>query len=209
MVFLQSFHRDVWLKIGLVEGSSDLDVQAIRFSSKPSMPSVMNPSPPLKDTRRAAIVAAICQHDDPIHVLDLLRDIVPADPSIPVDVDLIIDDQGHTPLHLEASLGRQNVVEALLANGADIHRGNYLGETPLIRACLATHNADTQSFHTLVSSLSPSLRTLDTSRKSILHHVVALAGVKGRAVTSRYYLDQIFYWIAQQEGGDFKSIVDL
>jgi hypothetical protein len=36
-----------------------------------------------------------------------------------------------------------------------------------------------------------------------------LAGVKGRAVAARYYLDQILLWIAQQQGGDFRSLVDL
>jgi hypothetical protein len=36
-----------------------------------------------------------------------------------------------------------------------------------------------------------------------------LAGIQGRAVCARYYLDQIFMWIAQNQGGDFRSIVDL
>jgi ankyrin repeat protein len=129
--------------------------------------------------------------------------------SSQIDVDIIIDDQGHTPLHLAASMARLHIVEMLIANGADIHRGNYLGETPLIRACLATHNADQQTFHNLVTYLHFSIRTLDTSRKSVVHHVVALAGVKGRAVAARYYLDQVFLWIAENQGGDFKSVVDL
>jgi regulatory protein SWI6 len=187
----------------------DLNILAPRFASKPAMPSILDPTSPAKDSRRAAIVAAICQRDDPIHVLDLTREIVPADPSIPADVDLIIDEQGHTALHLAASLGRQDTVDALISSGADIHRGNYLGETPLIRACLSTHNADRQTFHTLVASLNQSIRTLDTSRKSVIHHVVSLAGVKGRAVAARYYMDQIFLWIAEHQGGDFSSFVDL
>jgi ankyrin repeat protein len=169
----------------------------------------MDPAAPLKDSRRAAVVAAIFQHDDSAVVLDLLREIAPDNPSLPVDIDTILDDQGHTALHLAASMARQQIVESLIANGADIHRGNYLGETSLIRACLSTHNADQQTFHTLVTYLNQSIRTLDTSRKSVIHHVVALAGVRGRAVTARYYLDQIFFWIAQNQGGDFRSLVDL
>ena len=73
----------------------------------------------------------------------------------------------------------------------------------------ATHNADQQTFGTLVAALHPSIRTLDTARKSVIHHIVSLAGVKGRAVAARYYLDQIFIWIAQHQGGDFRSIVGL
>jgi ankyrin repeat protein len=146
-----------------------------------------------------------------VPVLDLLREITPDQPggSSAFDVDMIVDDQGHTALHIAASLARQQIVDSLITNGADIHRGNHLGETPLIRACLATHNADQQTFHMLVATLNQSIRTLDTSRKSVVHHVVSLAGVKGRAVTARYYLDQIFYWIAHHQGGDFKSLVDL
>lgn len=180
-----------------------------RLASKPSIPRAMDPSAPARDLRRTAIIAAICQHDDPGPILDLLRDIAPDTPSLEMDVDLVLDDQGHTALHLAASMARHMIVEALITSGADVHRGNYNGETPLMRACLATNNADEQSFHLLVAALHPSVRTLDTSRKSVLHHIVASAGVKGRATAARYYLDQIFLWVAQSEGGDFASLVDL
>ncbi|KII87360.1 hypothetical protein PLICRDRAFT_163429 [Plicaturopsis crispa FD-325 SS-3] len=187
----------------------EVDPHGIRFATKPVMPRNFDPAAALKDTRRASLIAAICSNDDPVPVLDILREITPDNPGIPTDVDIVLDDQGHTALHLAASMARQQIVDSLLASGADIHRGNFLGETPLIRACLATNNADAQTFHTLVASLHSSIRTLDTSRKSVVHHVVALAGVKGRAIPARYYLDQIFFWVAQHQGGDFRSLVDL
>lgn len=195
-------------------GSPELDIHKARLASKPAVSRIMDPSLPLKDGRRAAIIAAICQRDDPMPVLDLIREIstepIHKQPSPPpLEVDVILDDQGHSALHLAASLGRQQIVDALIVNGADIHRGNHLGETPLVRACLATHSADQQTFHTLVIALHASIRTLDTSRKSVIHHIVSLAGVKGRAVAARYYLDQIFYWVAQHQGGDFRTLVDL
>lgn len=90
-----------------------------------------------------------------------------------------------------------------------MHRGNYSGETPLMRACLATHCFDTQSFHTLVASLNASIRTLDTARRSVFHHIAATAGVKGRATAARYYLDQINLWIVNNEKADFHSIIDI
>ncbi|PPQ91860.1 hypothetical protein CVT25_000735 [Psilocybe cyanescens] len=193
--------------------SPDIDTHQTRFASKPSLPRPGEPASHYKDSRRAAVVASICQRDDPAPIMDLLREISSdpsnPDPSVAFDVDIILDEQGHTSLHLAASLGRQSTVDALKASGADIHRGNFLGETPLIRACLATHNNDQQSFQALVSSLHPSIHTLDTSRKSVLHHIVSLAGVKGRAAAARYYLEQILMWIVQQQGGDFRSIVDL
>ena len=192
-----------------INGSQELDSNAIRYATKPPLPRNPDPSAPLKDTRRAAIVTAICQHDYPIPVLDLIREVATDSTSNVIDVDVILDDQGHTALHVAASMARQHVVDSLVSNGADVYRGNYLGETALVRACLATHNADQQTFNTLVTSLHQSIRTLDTSRKSVLHHIVSLAGVKGRAPSARYYLDQIFYWIAHRQNGDFKSLVDL
>jgi hypothetical protein len=43
----------------------------------------------------------------------------------------------------------------------------------------------------------------------VLHHVVALAGVRNRAIIASYYLEQIFLWIARKQDGDFRSVVDL
>ncbi|KAF9240652.1 hypothetical protein BU15DRAFT_87558 [Melanogaster broomeanus] len=180
----------------------DAEGLALRFSTKPAM--LHDPSA-LRDSRRAQLIAVICRQDEHGPVFDILRELAP-DPSLPADIDTILDDKGHTALHLAASMGRQNTVEQLIAAGADVHRGNYAGETPLMRASIDTHNSDQQSFNMIVRALHQSIRTLDTSRKSVLHHIMYLAGVQGRAVYARYYLDQIFMWIAQNQGGDFRSI---
>lgn len=186
------------------------DKRLVRLATKPSIPRNIDPSIPLKDTRRAAVVASICQSDAPVPVMTLLSDIGPIPGSNSIEVDTILDDQGHSALHLACALSRLSTVQALLSSGADVHRGNHLGETPLIRTILSTHSYDAQSLPQLLSyGLSQSIMTLDTSRKSVLHHIVALAGVKGRAVVARYYLDQIFLWIAKEDGGDFAKIVDL
>ncbi|KAH7908923.1 apses-domain-containing protein [Hygrophoropsis aurantiaca] len=185
---------------------SNGETLSLRFSSKPNM--LRDPNASLRDARRSAIVAAICRQDDPGPVLDILREIT-TDPSAPIDIDTILDDKGHTALHLAATMGRQQTVNALISSGADIHRGNHSGETPLIRAAIVPHNFDQQSFHILVASLHQSIRTLDTSRKTVIHHIMYLAGLDKRAVCARYYLDQVFLWIAQHQGGDFRSMVDL
>ncbi|KAJ3994097.1 transcription factor [Lentinula boryana] len=195
-----------------------------RFATKPTYPRNLDPSVPLKDTRRAAVIASIYQGDDPVAVLNLLREIVsfptngihrgttptPSNNGRTIDVDTILDDQGHNALHLASSLSRLSTVQALLSHGADVHRGNHLGETPLMRTILSTHSYNTQSLPTLLQTgLNQSILTVDSSRKSVLHHIVSLAGVKGRAVVARYYLDHIFYWIAKEMMGDFGCIVDL
>ncbi|KAF8216496.1 hypothetical protein K438DRAFT_1953429 [Mycena galopus ATCC 62051] len=185
-----------------------------RFATKPCIPRSIDPTAPIRDPRRAAVIAAICQTDDAHAVIDLLRELTPdigSSSATPAsfEIDTILDDQGHTALHLAASLAHHRTVGSLILSGADIHRGNHLGETPLIRACLATHSCDTQTFDTLIASLGTSVRTLDTSRKSVLHHITSLAGVKGRGSIARYYLDKVFYYIAQNQGGDFRTLVDL
>jgi regulatory protein SWI6 len=198
---------------GAASIQSYVDAQKTRFSSKPLITRPGQHAMHYKDGRRVAIMAAICQRDDPGPVLALIREIS-SDPSngdsaLRPEVDTILDDQGHTALHLAASLARLDIVNMLINSGADVHRGNSLGETPLIRACIATHTADQQCFGQLLRILRASIRTLDTSKKSVLHHIVSLAGVKGRAVAARYYLDEVFLHVAKEEGGDFRSIVDL
>ncbi|KAI9464262.1 hypothetical protein F5148DRAFT_1210233 [Russula earlei] len=192
-----------------VNGTTDAEDHKTRFASKPVVPRNLDPTSPSKDHRRAAIVTAILQRDDPNPVLDLIREIPPENAAVGPNVDGILDELGHTALHIAASLGRLKVVEALISSGSDIHRGNFNGETPLIRACLLPNNFDQQSFGTLVSLLHQSIRTLDTARKTVMHHVVALAGVRNRAIIAAYYLEQIFLWIAQHQDGDFRSVVDL
>ncbi|EGN96775.1 hypothetical protein SERLA73DRAFT_58257 [Serpula lacrymans var. lacrymans S7.3] len=168
------------------------------------------PGQPVAPSRPGSpIVASIYQRDDPGAVLNMLREASSDNSSGHADIDIVLDDQGHTALHLAASMARLQTIESLINSGADVQRGNYSGETPLIRACIDTHNADQQSFHALVAALHPSIRTLDTSRKSVLHHIMSVAGIQGRIVCARYYLDQIFYWIANNQGGDFRSLVDL
>ncbi|KAF9038428.1 transcription factor [Panaeolus papilionaceus] len=186
-----------------------LDVHQPRFASKPLGPRNGEPITHFKDSRKSAIVSSIFNADEPVPIIEYLREL--ADPATPdlLEVDMVLDDQGHTALHMAASLGRLQIVDALISHGADIHRGNLLGETPLIRSCLATSCSDQQVFPGLLNFLHPSIHTLDTSRKSVLHHIISLAGVKGRAPVARYHLDEILIWIAQHQGGDFRSIVDL
>ncbi|KNZ71583.1 hypothetical protein J132_08094 [Termitomyces sp. J132] len=83
-------------------GHPVLETHVLRFSSKPLIPRLVDPSAPLRDTRRSAVVAAIFERDDSAPVLDPLREITSAQvpsqntPQNGLDVDTVIDDQGHT-----------------------------------------------------------------------------------------------------------------
>ena len=78
-----------------------------------------------------------------------------------------------------------------------------------MRSILSVHNHDKQSFNDLLELLHSSIWTIDTAKRSALHHATLLAGVKGRALHAKYYVDCLLVWIAEREGSDFRSVVDL
>ncbi|KAL1408458.1 transcriptional regulator swi6 [Vanrija albida] len=116
------------------------------------------------------------------------------------DVDMVIDEQGHTALHWACALARMGVIAQLIELGADIHRGNYSGETPLIRSVLTTNHAEAGTFSQLLDQhLGPSIRTLDHAYCSVIHHIALSAGLKGRAAYARGYMAAVLEWVAKEQ----------
>jgi len=187
------------------------DAHFTRMADKPSSSgsSGSDRLAPLRNAKRTALLSAIHQQADPLAVLNLLLNNHDPTSDPQTDMDIVIDDQGHTPLHLAASLARDPLAQLLVQNGANPCTGNYAGETPLIRAVLSTHSFQAQTFPALVALLHTSIRTLDGSRRTVLHHVAHIAGVKGRAAAARYYMEGVLMWVAEHQGGDFKSLVDI
>ncbi|KAK9463888.1 uncharacterized protein V1516DRAFT_683413 [Lipomyces oligophaga] len=114
-----------------------------------------------------------------------------------VDVDVAIDDLGHASLHWAAALARVQLVRDLISHDADARRGNYAGETALIRAVTVTNNLDQSSFPQLLDLLYPAIMLRDKSGRTVLHHIALTAGIKGRAAASRYYLECLLEWIVR------------
>jgi regulatory protein SWI6 len=128
---------------------------------------------------------------------DNVRRHLDLDDEIPQDIDMVIDDNGHTALHWAASLGKISIVEQLIQLGADIHRGNVNGETPLARALLTANNADSGTLADLLQYLAPSIRTIDRTYRTIIHHIALVSSVPGRATYARIYLAGILEWVAK------------
>ena len=126
-----------------------------------------------------------------------------------VDIDVPIDELGHTALHWASALARLPLVKALIARGADPCRGNGVGETPLIRAVLVTNTMDQNTFIDLLDLLKDSIALADSSKRSILHHIAITAGIKGRSSASRYYLDSLLEWIVMQTDVDRMSLPEF
>ncbi|KAF9176481.1 transcriptional regulator swi6 [Haplosporangium sp. Z 11] len=152
-----------------------------------------------------ATLMTIFLNDDTVEIPHLLTDkITPVD----LDIDMIIDDQGHTALHWAAALARIPVLELLVKKNANVCRVNYNGESALVRAVLVTNNFDAQAFPHLLSLLSQAIPLVDNKNRTLLHHIATTAGIRGRGPSSHYYMECLLEWIAQNEG-DFSSIVDI
>ncbi|KAF9912287.1 transcriptional regulator swi6 [Linnemannia zychae] len=151
------------------------------------------------------ILMSIFLNDDQDPIPDLLTD--PVSPP-DLDINLVIDDQGHSAMHWAAALARIPVLELLVRKQVDIRRVNYNGESALIRAVLVTNNFDKQSFPILLSLLHQAIPLVDRKNRTLLHHIAITAGIRGREQSSRYYMECLLEWIARH-GGDFESIVDV
>lgn len=185
-------------------------IHAVRMADKPTPgPIPGDKLAPLHNAKRNAILGAILPQTDPHQVVNLILDNHDSSSNTPADMNVVLDDQGHTSLHLAASLGNDTLARLLIRHGASPCTGNYAGETPLMRTVLSLGSYEAQNFPVLVSTLHQSIRTLDGSHSSVLHHIAHVAGVRGRASAARYYMEGVLMWIAEHEGGDFKSLVDI
>ncbi|KAI9317997.1 hypothetical protein BX666DRAFT_1933735 [Dichotomocladium elegans] len=138
--------------------------------SPSSSSSVVYPSPRkrmrLTYEGERSVLTALFLNDDSISGLPELVDI---------DINMVIDDQGHTALHWAASLARIKMLEGLVARGADRTRVNYRGETALMRSVLMTHCYDNECFPRLLDILHDTISTTDYQRRTVLHHAVLSA----------------------------------
>ncbi|KZT59025.1 apses-domain-containing protein [Calocera cornea HHB12733] len=132
-----------------------------------------------------------------------------ADHTPRVGGDLKLDEEGHAALHWAAALARQSIVDALVNAGVDVKQRNAMGETALMRAVKSSHNYEQQTFSALLSSLEESIKLTDDSHRTLLHHIVQLAAVKGQATAARYYMQVVFEWIARHWGGNYRDLVDM
>ncbi|KAI8372046.1 hypothetical protein EDC96DRAFT_439138 [Choanephora cucurbitarum] len=105
-----------------------------------------------------------------------------------LNIDLVIDDQGHTALHWAAALGRVRVVELLIENGANVCRVNYQGETPLMRAAMITCCYENKCFTEMVEMLADSTHVTDNRGRTVLHHIALTATVEGFTDAAIYYM---------------------
>ncbi|KAJ2489476.1 transcriptional regulator swi6 [Coemansia sp. RSA 2050] len=138
-------------------------------------------------------------HDSDLPLSAVLTAVTGKTPK--VDVDLMIDDQGHTAVHWAATLARIQVLDLLLFQGADARILNFEGESALVRAVQVTNNYDSQSFPDLLELLHDTIPLTDRHNRTVLHHIAIATGTKGRERAARYYADCLLSWIVRLAGG--------
>ncbi|CAL8575976.1 transcriptional regulator swi6 [Xanthoria parietina] len=111
------------------------------------------------------------------------------------DLDIPMDQTAHTPLHWAASLGRIELLQALVARGASIYRLNSGGETALMRAATTTNNFQNNTFPQLLKLLGTSIEIRDGRGQTVLHHIATSSAIEGRAHATRDYLDAILLYV--------------
>ncbi|KAJ1744078.1 transcriptional regulator swi6 [Coemansia sp. RSA 989] len=118
-----------------------------------------------------------------------------------INVNLVIDDQGHTAVHWAAALARIQVLDLLLFRNADPRKLNYEGESALVRAVQVTNNFENQTFPDLLELLHDTIPLTDKYNRTVLHHISLAAGNEGREKAARYYADCLLSWIVRLAGG--------
>ena len=113
------------------------------------------------------------------------------------DLDLPLDQSANTALHWAATLARVSLMRLLISRGASIFRGNIAGETPLMSAVQVNNNLDHSCFPELLEVLAPLIEVRDAKGRTILHHIAVASGIKGRAASSKYYLEALLEFLVR------------
>ncbi|KAK8207314.1 hypothetical protein IWZ01DRAFT_438582 [Phyllosticta capitalensis] len=113
------------------------------------------------------------------------------------DLDYPLDQSANTALHWAATLARVNVMRLLISKGANIFRGNAAGQTPLMAAVAVNNCLDHGCFPELLELLAPLIELRDDQGRTILHHIAVASGVKGRAASSKYYLEALLEFLVR------------
>ncbi|KAG2191925.1 hypothetical protein INT46_011652 [Mucor plumbeus] len=108
-----------------------------------------------------------------------------------INIDLVIDEQGHTALHWAAALGRLNIVSLLIEHGANVCRVNYKGETPLMRSAMITCCYENKNFAEMVEIMADAIPVTDQRGRTVLHHIALTAAVEGYTDAAIYYMKRL------------------
>ncbi|KAF2676896.1 apses transcription factor-like protein [Lentithecium fluviatile CBS 122367] len=122
------------------------------------------------------------------------------------DLDMPIDNSSNTALHWAATLARVSLMRLLVSKGANMFRGNAAGQTPLMSAVSVNNSLDHSCFPETLEILAPLIELRDAQGRTILHHIAVTCAIKGRAASSKYYLEALLEYLVRSNIGNSQSM---
>lgn len=113
------------------------------------------------------------------------------------DLNLPLDASANNALHWAATLAKVSLLKLLIKKGANIYRGNAAGQSPLISAVLVNNCWEHSCFPEMLDLLGPLIEIRDIQGRTILHHIAVSSGIKGRAPSSKYYLEALLEFLVR------------
>jgi len=113
------------------------------------------------------------------------------------DYNIPLDASANTALHWAATLARTPLLKLLLRKGANMWRGNAAGQSALISAVLVNNCWEHSCFPDMLEHLNPLIEARDAQGRTILHHIAVACGIKGRAPSSKYYLEALLEFLVR------------
>lgn len=113
------------------------------------------------------------------------------------DFNMPLDNSSNSALHWAATIAKVPLLKLLLRKGANIWRGNAAGQSPLISAVIVNNCWEHSCFPELLELLSPLIEVRDIQGRTVLHHIAVSSGIKGRAPSSKYYLEALLEFLVR------------
>ncbi|SCW00085.1 LAFE_0B09120g1_1 [Lachancea fermentati] len=121
-------------------------------------------------------------------------------PPSELDINFIIDDQGHTTLHWAAALSNVPLLKLVISLSANILQCNDRGFTAITKACFYNNCFKAGVFPQVLELLKPCLITPDMNGRLPLHYLVELSVNKSKdPVVINYYMDSILDVLQQED----------
>ena len=113
------------------------------------------------------------------------------------ELNIPLDASANNALHWAATLAKVPLLKLLIQKGANIFRGNAAGQSPLISAVLVNNCWEHSCFPELLELLGQLIEVRDLQGRTILHHIAVSSGIKGRAPSSKYYLEALLEFLVR------------
>jgi ankyrin repeat protein len=120
------------------------------------------------------------------YLFELLRD--STDPKKFL-TDLILDSQGKTLLHYAAANGRLNLIQLLVARGADSTNVSQRGESPLMSAVASSWPFTSRIMPKLLDLLQKCMSVVNEKKQTFIHQIALLSKLRSRRVMASYYME--------------------